>query len=128
FFAAKKCWLAFTTLRRKRAAVAKFVGCGLLGVALSGCTSLEEYVHNGFKVGPAYVQPPAPTAPDWIDAADQRVRKESGDLSRWWCVFGDATLDSLISDAYRQNISLRQAGFQILQARAERDIAVGTFF
>ena len=43
-------------------------------VLLSGCTPFTEYVHNGFKVGPNYQQPPAPVAPSWIDAADSRVR------------------------------------------------------
>ena len=31
--------------------------------ALSGCTSLTDYVHNGFKVGPNYAKPPAQVAP-----------------------------------------------------------------
>src|SRR5205085_12122398 len=33
-----------------------------LVVSLSGCTSLHDYVHNGFKVGPNYHQPPSPVA------------------------------------------------------------------
>ena len=41
-------------------------------LALCGCTSLSEYVHNGFKVGPNYQTAPAATAGDWIDAADKR--------------------------------------------------------
>src|SRR5260370_40964192 len=42
----------------------------LLGLTLlgSGCTSLREFVENGFKVGPNYQRPPAPLAPQWIDA------------------------------------------------------------
>src|SRR5260221_8922674 len=33
-----------------------------------GCTtSLREWCHNGFKVGPNYATPPAPVAPQWID-------------------------------------------------------------
>src|SRR5207244_4418277 len=52
-------------------------------VLTCGCTSLQDYLHNGFKVGPNYGRPPAPVAQDWIDAADVRVRKDSDDLSRW---------------------------------------------
>jgi NodT family efflux transporter outer membrane factor (OMF) lipoprotein len=102
---------------------------GLLGLAvlLSGCTPLQEFIHNGFKVGPNYGRPPAPVAPDWIDAADARVRKGADDLSRWWAVFNDPVLDALICDAYHQNLTLRQAGFRVLQARAQLGIAVGTF-
>ena len=48
---------------------------GFLGVSLQtgGCTGLQAFVHNGFKVGPNYCRPPVPVARDWIDAADVRV-------------------------------------------------------
>ena len=42
--------------------------------------------------------------------------------------FNDPVLDSLIYTAYRQNLSLRVAGFRILEARALRGIAVGELF
>jgi NodT family efflux transporter outer membrane factor (OMF) lipoprotein len=94
-------------------------------VMASGCTSWREYVHNGFKVGPNYCKPPAPVAKDWIDANDQRVRITSEDLSKWWTVFNDPVLDSLICDAYRQNLSLRVAGMRVLEARAQLAIDTG---
>ena len=72
---------------------------GLLALLACGCTTLEQYVHNGFKVGPNYGRPPAAVAPDWIDAADRRVRNESDDLSQWWRVFNDPILDALVCDA-----------------------------
>src|SRR5260370_30686697 len=86
---------------------------------VGGCTSLQQYVENGFKVGPNYVPAPAPVATDWIDAADKRVRTETDDLSQWWKVFNDPVLDDLTVSAYRQNLSLRAAGFRVLQARAQ---------
>jgi NodT family efflux transporter outer membrane factor (OMF) lipoprotein len=95
---------------------------------LAGCTPFTEYVHNGFKVGPNFGRPPAPVAKNWIDASDKRVRSESDDLSKWWAVFQDPVLDSLICDAYRQNLTLRQAGFKVLMARAQRGIAIGELF
>jgi NodT family efflux transporter outer membrane factor (OMF) lipoprotein len=103
---------------------------GLLAAAAScaGCTPWSEYIHNGFKVGPNYQKPPAPVAPNWIDAADQRVRSETGDLSKWWTVFNDPVLNDLICDAYHQNLTLRQAGFRVLEARAQLGIAVGSYF
>jgi len=100
----------------------------LVTAALSGCTSIRDYVHNGFKVGPNYCPPVAMVAPTWIDANDMRVRQEYGDISRWWMVFQDSTLDNLIACAYNQNLSLREAGFRILQARAALAIARGTIF
>jgi NodT family efflux transporter outer membrane factor (OMF) lipoprotein len=90
-----------------------------------GCTSWREYIDNGFKVGPNYRKPPAPVAKDWIDANDKRVRTASDDLSKWWTVFNDPVLDSLICDAYRQNLSLRVAGMRVLEARAQLAIDTG---
>jgi NodT family efflux transporter outer membrane factor (OMF) lipoprotein len=97
-------------------------------VFLGGCTSWQEYIHNGFKVGPNYSKPPAPVAKDWIDASDQRVRTASDDLSKWWTVFNDPVLDSLICDAYKQNLTLRVAGTRVLEARAQLATSVGNFF
>jgi NodT family efflux transporter outer membrane factor (OMF) lipoprotein len=99
----------------------------LLALALSGCTSFRDYVHNGFKVGPNYCTPPAAVAPQWIDAADVHWQP-CADLSRWWTVFDDPTLNHLIECAYRQNISLRVAGCRILEARAQLGIAQGRIF
>jgi NodT family efflux transporter outer membrane factor (OMF) lipoprotein len=99
-----------------------------LALAMGGCTTLTEYISNGFKVGPNYRRPAAPVAADWIDASDVRVRKEEDDLSRWWTVFNDPVLDALVQNAYRQNLSLREAGFRVLEARADLGIRVGEFF
>ena len=99
-----------------------------LAASLAGCTPFTEFVRNGFKVGPNYATPPAPVAATWIDAADKRVRPETEDLSKWWTVFNDPALDALICLAYRQNLTLRQAGAQILAARAQRNIAIGNLF
>lgn len=118
---------ASTAARIPRAALCALVGALLL--LDSGCTSFREYVSNGFKVGPNYRRPPAPVANDWIDADDMRLRKEeSPELARWWTVFQDPVLDQLVADAYRQNLTLREAGFRIMQNRAMLGIAVGGFF
>jgi NodT family efflux transporter outer membrane factor (OMF) lipoprotein len=101
------------------------VGLMSFAVGLCGCTTLKDYVHNGFKVGPNYGRPPAPLSPSWIDAADERVRSQADDLSKWWAVFNDPVLDRLICLAYNQNLTLRQAGFRVLEARAQLGIAVG---
>jgi NodT family efflux transporter outer membrane factor (OMF) lipoprotein len=89
---------------------------------------LREYVQNGFKVGPNYRTPDAAVASDWIDASDKRVRTDSDDLSRWWTVFNDPVLNDLICDAYHQNLTLREAGYRVLQARAQLGIAIGEIF
>ncbi len=67
-------------------------------------------------------------ATDWIDASDKRLRSGEDDLSQWWKVFNDPVLDKLICFAYQQNLTLRQAGFRVLEARAQLGITVGTIF
>lgn len=108
-------------------APACLVGLLVLVVPLSGCTHLTEYFRNGFKVGPNYRRPPVPAAKQWIDA-DPHVRSEKDDLIRWWTVFNDPVLNTLICDAYRQNLTLRQAGCRVLQARAQVGSVIGNFF
>src|SRR5262249_17803883 len=94
----------------------------------SGCTTLTEFVPNGFKGGPNNHGPPAPPAPAGIDAANPQVKSVPADYSAWWSVFGDPVLNELIRIAYAQNVNLRVAGTHVLEARAQRAIAVGTLF
>ncbi len=109
-------------------AVLSWLICAVPILSLAGCTSIPEYLRNGCKVGPEYGRPPAPVATDWIDAADQRVREDDGEIHEWWTVFNDPVLNGLVQSAYRQNLTLREAGFRVLQARASRAIAVGEIF
>ncbi len=93
-----------------------------------GCTPFRDYLRNDFKVGPDYKRPPAPVAPDWIDAHDQRVHAAGEDDSNWWLVFNDPILNGLIETAYQQNLTLREAGFRVLRSRARLGISIGEFF
>ena len=63
---------------------------------------------------------PAAGAGGRLDRRRRRARpqQESDDLSHWWTVFNDPVLDDLVCTAYRQNLTLREAGFRVLQARA----------
>src|SRR5262245_49159311 len=88
-------------------------------LALCGCTSFSEWVRNGFKVGPNYRKPPAPVSAKWIDADDPKVRQGDPNIAAWWDVFDDPVLNELIRRAYSQNLTVRAAGFRVLQARAE---------
>jgi NodT family efflux transporter outer membrane factor (OMF) lipoprotein len=106
----------------------RLVAVVAIAASLCGCTSLTDYVHNGFKVGPNYCRPAAPVAKTWIDANDARVKTNEVDLSRWWTVFNDPALNSLICTAYHQNLTLREAGFRVLEARAQLGIDTGELF
>ncbi|HWL09641.1 MAG TPA: TolC family protein [Planctomicrobium sp.] len=94
----------------------------------TGCGSVRNYFHNGFKVGPDYTPPCASVAEDWIDNGDPRIHSSSDDLSGWWTVFDDPQLNGLIQASYEQNLTLREAGFRILSARAQLGYAKGNFF
>jgi NodT family efflux transporter outer membrane factor (OMF) lipoprotein len=101
------------------------VSVAALVLGASGCTSPVEYIRNSFKVGPNYQGAQASVAPHWIDETDARVRPQPADLTQWWSVFNDPVLNGLIECASRQNLSLREAGFRILEARAELGITEG---
>jgi len=90
-----------------------------------GCTTLGQWWTNGLKVGPNYVLPPAPVAPDWTHAADERVQSSVDELCAWWRVFHDPDLDSLIDTAYQQNLDLKKAEQRILEARFARNCTAG---
>jgi NodT family efflux transporter outer membrane factor (OMF) lipoprotein len=100
----------------------------VLAMSCCGCTPWREYIKNGFKVGPNYCEPDAPVASNWIDASDKRIRTDSDDLSHWWTVFNDPLLNNLICYAYNQNLTLLEAGYRVLQARAQLGIAIGEIF
>lgn len=100
----------------------------LLAATMVGCTSFTDYFRNGLKVGPNYQRPAAPVAVHWIDANDVRVRSTADDLSTWWTVFNDPALNWLVGTSYRQNLTLREAGFRVLAARAQLAISVGFIF
>ena len=56
-------------------------------------------------------------------------------MKNWWTVFTDPVLNEsdpvlnyLVQTAYKQNLTLRQAGMRVLQARAQLGYARGNFF
>lgn len=94
-----------------------------------GCTSPREWFANGFKVGKDYCRPSAPVAPDWIDADDKRVVGDPVNATAWWATsFNDPVLNQLVTEAYTQNLTVRQAGARIAQARSLLQIVVGNYF
>jgi outer membrane protein TolC len=50
-----------------------------------------------------------------------RVHSTAADDNRWWTVFNDPTLNDLVQTVYSQNLPLLEAGFRVLQARAQGD-------
>jgi NodT family efflux transporter outer membrane factor (OMF) lipoprotein len=106
-------------------ALLSYAALTALALSQTGCaTSLSEWVHNSFKVGPNYNPPTVATQERWIDEGHPRVRVGEANLAEWWDVFGDPLLSKLIHDAYAQNLTVRQAGIQITQAAIQRNVAL----
>src|SRR5262245_16965950 len=86
-------------LRRTGAAAA-------LLLMLAGCT-----------VGPDYHPPEPAMPPEWQEMSSG-VIQHPGDLTRWWTLLGDPTLDELVGDAIKGNLPLREAVARVDESRA----------
>jgi NodT family efflux transporter outer membrane factor (OMF) lipoprotein len=96
-----------------------------MALGQAGCaTGLSEWIHNGFKVGPNYHQPPVPLPPKWVEEGNPRVRLGEPNLAAWWDIFNDPVLSKLINEAFSQNLTVREAGLNILQAQIQRNAAL----
>jgi outer membrane protein TolC len=100
----------------------------LVVLAASGCTEFREYIHNGFKVGPNYQRPAALVADEWIDSRCNRLIQAPPNYGAWWSIFNDPALDRLIATAYAQNITLREAGFRVVESQMLRNFSAGNLF
>jgi outer membrane protein TolC len=91
-------------------------------------TGLLMFVNACTMVGPDFTPPKADLAPEWLEAGDDRVRKEHPEYKNWWRVFDDPVLEGLVKTAYEQNLPLRIAGVRVLEARALLGVVVGEFY
>jgi outer membrane protein, multidrug efflux system len=76
----------------------------------------------GCTVGPNYKRPDLPTPSTWNEAQQSGIDATGTDLERWWTVFNDPLLDSLVERALRSNLDLRVAEARIREARANRAV------
>ena len=91
--------------------------CPAVGLALflAGCT-----------VGPRYTPPQSNLAPEYSSAPTDQAGRTTQIVAgpeataRWWFVFGDPELNSLIARAARNNLDLQEALSRVRLARAER--------
>jgi len=75
----------------------------------------------GCAVGPDYEPPKTEVPAAWGEQADTT----SADLSRWWTVFNDQSLNVLIERAVKSNHDLRIAAGRVNEARAQLGVAMG---
>jgi outer membrane protein TolC len=76
-------------------------------------------------VGPDYVKPTPREPKDWLEKEDPKIKTEDIDYAKWWTVFNDPVMNTLVEAAYNQNLSLQIAGLRVIQARAQLAIAIG---
>jgi NodT family efflux transporter outer membrane factor (OMF) lipoprotein len=95
--------------------------------ATGGAAIAAILAASGCKVGPNYERPEAQVNDAWQQSQSASAESAAANI-RWWESFNDPTLTALVKSAYAQNLTLRQAGLRVLEARAARGIAVGNFF
>lgn len=76
-------------------------------------------------LGPDYVAPDAPIRSEWSEISPEKEILEKVDYDKWWLVFNDEVLNSLVETAKAENHSLKIAGVRILEAKARLGIATG---
>jgi NodT family efflux transporter outer membrane factor (OMF) lipoprotein len=94
--------------------------------AVSLCLSIA--LLTGCKVGPNFRGPPSSVSGNWIDAYHPRLAGQLDNPQQWWIAFGDLELNNLIHSAVEQNLTLKQAGLRVAEARYRRKIAAGEWF
>lgn len=92
-------------------------------VALTGV--LSGLLMACAPVGPDFVRPEAPVAPEWLLAGQEAFKATPEELIEWWQLFGDQDLNELINLAHRNNNNLKIAGLRVLEARAALGVAIG---
>lgn len=85
----------------------------LAGLLLGGCAA----------VGPNYQQPETALPAAWSGAAGDNAGSSAEDLSEWWKVLKDPTLDQLIGESLAASPDLLTARARLREARARRQLA-----
>lgn len=78
-------------------------------------------------VGPDYKEPLKKVNDHWIKQ-DKSVQEKAFKNTKWWYVFHDENLSSLIQQGYQGNLSVQSAGVKVLQARAQLAQSVGQLY
>ncbi|MGD9080369.1 MAG: TolC family protein [Desulfobacterales bacterium] len=104
-------------------------GCGNFCRLLVGALIATILLTTGCAmVGPDFVKPEAPVETEWMEARDPGIKTKASDYKEWWSVFNDPVLNSLIEQAYQQNLPLQISGIRILQARAQLGVLIGNVY
>ncbi len=108
----------FSTLRQARWSRRARLGAALALALLAGCAVGPDYQRVPVAAPAAFKE-----AGNWKTAQPQPV-----DGQPWWALYGDATLDALMTQANQANQSIALAQAQYRQARSIADGARSGFF
>lgn len=78
------------------------------------------------EVGPDYVRPSTPVSTTYKEASPQVAQHaEAAIAGKWWEIYGDTTLDALVSQVAVNNQSLAAAAARVREAQALVQVAHG---
>ena len=72
------------------------------------------------KIGPNFKVPFAPRADAWREVQQGPFIGQPVDKTEWWKTFNDPVLNSLVEQAFQQNLTLQQASLRVVDARVRR--------
>ncbi|MEJ2164601.1 MAG: efflux transporter outer membrane subunit [Desulfobacterales bacterium] len=80
---------------------------------------------TGCMVGPNFQRPQTTLPAEWSGTPlePRSITPNEAELARWWTLFEDPILVSLVDSAIRFNLDIKQAEARIRQARAARGVA-----
>lgn len=95
-------------------------------ISRSGLSSLTVLILSGCTMlGPDFTGVNSKYASkSWNGSSTESVKN----LSDWWKLFDDPTLNKLVTVTYKQNLDIKSAGLRIVQARAALGISEGLAF
>ncbi len=105
---------------------------GVLGaLRIIVAATVFSWLIQGCAVGPDFKKPEMSLPQGWIEASPLAIgaaswEKGQKELARWWEIFQDPLLSSLVERAVESNLDLKVAETRIAQARALRAAAAGS--
>jgi outer membrane protein, multidrug efflux system len=97
--------------------LARLLFGSLLVLTLAGCT-----------VGPDFLKPTPKMPEKWAEAPKDGMTTKSLDISKWWVIFRDPELNSLIQRAVQSNLDLQIAEARVREARAQRVVVAAAYY
>jgi NodT family efflux transporter outer membrane factor (OMF) lipoprotein len=90
------------------------------------CTAM--FLGGCALTGPDFDTPEVVVPDEWNADPTPGFTSQTPEYNRWWEVFDDPVLNTLVQTAYEQNLTLQVAGLRVLEARAQLGIVTGSLY